>query len=189
MREKMHNYFEQQQNGVSVMSDKSQVSAAANVQVVVQQEKTKVEQNKAVSVIIEMKEVVNARAAPAKVQVVVKQKNNKVSVVIEKKERPNTRVNKNGEKGTKLVNIRQKRKNKISIISVVIGMKRKIKDIRVKRNVEITAKRGDKNEAVVLGKEKADLGESLIDEIKKEANTKQAKQVNHLETKTEKNVN
>ena len=95
MREKMHHYFEQQQNRVSVIAGKSQVSAAANV------------------------------------QVEIKQENNKVSVVIEKKERPNTRVNKKVEKGAKSVNIRQKRKNKISIISVVIGMKKKIEDIRV----------------------------------------------------------
>jgi len=53
--------------------------------------------------------------------------------------------------------------------------------------VEIEAKRSNKNEAVVLEKEKADLGEFRIDEIKKEANTKQAKPVN-LTTKAEKNV-
>ena len=40
-------------------------------------------------------------------------------------------VKKKVEKGEKSVNIRQKRKNKISIISVVIGMKKKIEDIRV----------------------------------------------------------
>ena len=53
--------------------------------------------------------------------------------------------------------------------------------------MEIEAKRSNKNEAVVLEKEKADLSEFRIDEIKKEANTKQAKQVN-LTTKAEKNV-
>ena len=88
MREKMHFYFEQQQNKVSEMENAR--VAAVKVEAVVEQENNKLEQEK-VSVVIEKKELVDTKVAKT---IIRKQGKRAVKVVIEEKEECHAEVGK-----------------------------------------------------------------------------------------------